>query len=109
MKSIIPLEAINQDFPAKQTFQLPLKYQTLGVEFENDPVWIEFDNIRSLDDDKNIGSAPSVVVNNSDVCKSAFSAGVQTQILGIASGMTITDENCERLKLARSLYGMDKQ
>ena len=51
-------------------------------------------------------NAPSVVVNNSDVCKSAFSAGVQTQILGIASGMTVTDENCERLKLARSLYGM---
>ena len=51
-------------------------------------------------------SAPSIVVNNSDVCKSAFSAGVQTQILGIASGVTITDKNCERLKLARSLYGM---
>ena len=51
-------------------------------------------------------AAPSIVINNSDVCKSAFSAGVQTQILGIASGMTITDENCERLKLARSLFGM---
>jgi len=51
-------------------------------------------------------SAPSIVVNNNDVCKSAFSAGVQTQILGIASGVTITDENCERLKLARSLFGM---
>ena len=51
-------------------------------------------------------NAPSVVVNNSDVCKSAFSAGVQTQILGIASGVTVTDENCERLKLARSMYGM---
>jgi len=51
-------------------------------------------------------SAPSIVVNNSDVCKSAFSAGVQTQILGIASGVTVTDENCERLKLARSLFGM---
>tara|TARA_B100000214_G_C23849504_1_gene572670 strand:+ start:49 stop:603 length:555 start_codon:yes stop_codon:yes gene_type:complete len=51
-------------------------------------------------------NAPSIVVNNSDVCKSAFSAGVQTQILGIASGITITDENCERMKLSRSLYGM---
>ena len=49
-------------------------------------------------------SAPSIVINNSDVCKSAYSAGVQTQILGIASGITVTDENCERLKLARSLY-----
>ena len=51
-------------------------------------------------------SAPSIVINNSDLCKSAFSAGVQTQILGIASGVTITDKNCERLKLARSLFGM---
>ena len=51
-------------------------------------------------------SAPSVVVNNSDVCKTAASAAIQTQILGLASGMTITDENCERIKLSRSLYGM---
>ena len=51
-------------------------------------------------------SAPSVVVNNSDVCKSAAAASVQTQVLGIATGITITDENCERIKLARSLYGM---
>ena len=51
-------------------------------------------------------SAPSVVVNNSDVCKTAASAAIQTQILGLASGMTVTDENCERIKLSRSLYGM---
>ena len=51
-------------------------------------------------------SAPSVVINNSDVCKSAASAAVQTQILGFASGITITDENCERMKLSRSLYLM---
>ena len=51
-------------------------------------------------------SAPSVVVNNSDVCKSAAAASVQTQVLGIATGITITDQNCERIKLARSLYGM---
>tara|TARA_A100001515_G_scaffold33890_1_gene26331 strand:+ start:1522 stop:2094 length:573 start_codon:yes stop_codon:yes gene_type:complete len=51
-------------------------------------------------------NAPSVVVNNSDVCKSSGSIGIQTQILGIASGVTITDENCERIKLSRSLYAM---
>ena len=51
-------------------------------------------------------NAPSVVVNNSDICKTAASAAVQTQILGIASGVTITDENCERIKLSRSLYSM---
>ena len=51
-------------------------------------------------------SAPSIVINNSDVCKSAASAAIQTQIFGFASGVTVTDENCERLKLARSMYGM---
>ena len=51
-------------------------------------------------------NAPSVVVNNSDICKTAASTAVQTQILGLATGVTITDENCERIKLSRSLYSM---
>ena len=51
-------------------------------------------------------SAPSVVINNTDVCKSAKSAAVQTQIFGFASGITVTDTTCELLKLSRSLYGM---
>jgi len=63
-------------------------------------------NTVTVDKTPPTAAAPSVVINNNDVCKSAYSAGVQTQILGIASGITVTDENCERLKLARSLYGM---
>lgn len=51
-------------------------------------------------------SAPNVVVNNQDVCTTAASAAIQTQILGIAAGKTVRDMNCERLKLSRSLYGM---
>ena len=51
-------------------------------------------------------NSPSVVVNNSDVCKTAVAGAVQTQILGISSGITVTDENCERIKLSRFLYSM---
>ena len=51
-------------------------------------------------------NAPSVVVNNSDICKTAVAGAVQTQILGISAGVTVTDENCERIKLSRSLYSM---
>ena len=51
-------------------------------------------------------NAPSVVVNNSDICKTAASTALQTQILCLATGVTITDENCERIKLSRSLYSM---
>ena len=58
--------------------------------------------------DKSVPSAnaPSVVINNQDVCSTANSIAVQHQILGVAVGKTSTDENCERIKLARSLYGM---
>jgi len=51
-------------------------------------------------------NSPSVVVNNSDVCTSGYSGSVQTQVLGISSGITIKDTNCEMIKLSRSLFGM---
>ena len=50
-------------------------------------------------------SAPSVVINNNDVCKSAYTGAVQTGFVGMSSGITVLDENCERIKLARSLFG----
>jgi hypothetical protein len=68
----------------------------------------ETNTVSSTVIDKSVptASAPSVMINNSDVCKSAASAAIQTQILGFASGITVTDKNCERLKLSRALYGM---
>ena len=78
MRSIIQLEKINQDFPAKETFIQPAKYQTLGVEFENDPVWVEFDDIRSLDDDKNIGRTDEHSRLEIQALANSFSVGVQT-------------------------------
>ena len=51
-------------------------------------------------------NSPSVVVNNSDICKSAYSGAIQTQVLGISTGVTVRDLNCEMIKLSRSLYGM---
>ena len=50
-------------------------------------------------------NAPSVVVNNSDVCVSSVTAGVTTQILGIAGGTTTRDKTCEIIKMFRLLYG----
>lgn len=50
--------------------------------------------------------APAITVINSDVCAVGASAAVQTQILGISMGGTMTDKNCERLKLARGIYDM---
>ena len=60
----------------------------------------------TVDKSPSTASAPSVIVNNQDVCTTGASAAIQTQILGIAGATVNTDENCERLKLSRALYGM---
>jgi len=44
-------------------------------------------------------SAPSIVINNNDVCKSAAAVSVQTQVLGIATGVTITMRTVRGLNL----------
>jgi len=49
-------------------------------------------------------SAPSVVVNNSDVCKVATSGAIQTNILGLATGVVVDDKLCQLLKLSRQMY-----
>ena len=51
-------------------------------------------------------SSPSIVINNSDICQVGTSGAVQTGLFGLSGGVTSRDENCERIKLARSVYGM---
>jgi len=50
--------------------------------------------------------SPGVNSINNDVCVVGFSGAAQTQILGLSFGGTTRDFNCERLKLARSLFDM---
>ena len=44
--------------------------------------------------------------SNSDLCTVGVAGAVQTQILGISAGTTFTEENCIRLKNAKTLYDM---
>jgi hypothetical protein len=44
--------------------------------------------------------------NGNDLCTVGASGAVQTQILGISVGGTYTEENCIRLKNAKTLYDM---
>ena len=44
--------------------------------------------------------------NNNDLCTIGVAGAVQTQILGISAGGTFTEENCMRLKNAKTLYDM---
>lgn len=50
--------------------------------------------------------SPNISNSNSDLCTIGVSGAVQTQILGISSGMTVKDLNCEKLKNASLLYDM---
>ncbi len=51
-------------------------------------------------------SSPSIVVNNNDICQVGSSGAIQTSLFGISGGTTTRDLNCERIKLARAVYGM---
>ena len=44
--------------------------------------------------------------SNSHLCTIGVAGAVQTQILGISAGTTFTEENCMRLKNAKTLYDM---
>lgn len=50
--------------------------------------------------------SPSVNSSSSDLCTVGVSGAVQTQILGLSTGETVRDQNCERLKLSKTLYDM---
>ena len=50
--------------------------------------------------------SPGVGSSSSDLCLSGVSGAVQTQILGISTGEMVRDENCERLKISKTLYDM---
>lgn len=51
--------------------------------------------------------APSMMSGgNSDLCTTGTSGSIQTQIFGVASGGTVRDLNCERLKLSKTLFDM---
>ena len=50
--------------------------------------------------------SPSIGSSSSDLCTTGVSAAVQTQILGVSTGEMVRDENCERLKISKTLYDM---
>ena len=50
--------------------------------------------------------SPQISTGNGDLCTVGVAGAVQTQILGISAGTTFTEENCVRLKNAKTLYDM---
>ena len=50
--------------------------------------------------------APTIMSYSQDLCTTGMSGAVQTQILGISAGKAVRDQNCERIKLSKTLYDM---
>jgi hypothetical protein len=50
--------------------------------------------------------APSMMSYSQDLCTTGVSGAVQTQIVGISGGKAMRDQNCERIKLSKTLYDM---
>lgn len=51
-------------------------------------------------------NSPSIVINNNDICQVGASAAIQLPGIGLSAGATRGEENCELIKLARSVFGM---
>lgn len=47
--------------------------------------------------------APSIAAMGSDICAVPVSGAISSTVIGVAGGTTVTDANCERIKLAREL------
>ena len=60
----------------------------------------------TVDRTPSTAASPNIIINNQDVCVTGVSGAAQSAWFGLSFGKTIEDKNCERLKLARSLYGM---
>jgi hypothetical protein len=50
--------------------------------------------------------APSIMSYSQDLCTVGRSGAFQGQVFGFSTGATVTDQNCERLKLSKYLYDM---
>jgi len=50
--------------------------------------------------------SPTINTSNSDLCTFGVAGAIQTQILGVSTGTQVTDDNCEMLKNAKTLYDM---
>ena len=78
---IIPLKDIGTlpQETANQLFRIPTKYNHIdSVEFLSKPEYIKFNNIRALDDDKNIGRPDPHTQEQIQQLVNSFSQGVET-------------------------------
>ncbi len=66
-------------------------------------VWAQDTTINYKGQPPPTAMAPMVSAMGSDICALPVSGAVSSTVIGFAGGTTVTDSNCERIKLAREL------
>ena len=74
--------------------------------FSIQTTWAETNTVSStvVNNTPPTANAPVLPNSNSDICKVGIGGAVQNNVLGIATGVLIADELCQKLKLSRSMY-----
>ncbi len=74
--------------------------------FSIQTTWAETNTVSStvVNNTPPTANAPVLPNSNSDICKVGIGGAVQNNVLGIATGVLIDDELCQKLKLSRSMY-----
>jgi hypothetical protein len=95
-------------FCASVTFgeEVTLPDDTIRTEFTDSNVNTTSTTTTTLKSPPASAITPTINTSNSDLCTFGVAGAIQTQILGISTGTQVTDENCERLKLSKTLYDM---
>lgn len=66
-------------------------------------VWAQDTTINYKGQPPPTAMAPAVTAMGSDICAVPVSGAISSTVIGVAGGSTMTDANCERIKLAREL------
>ena len=68
--------------------------------------WAETNTVSStvVNNTPPTANAPVIANSNSDICKVGVGGSVQNNVLGLATGILVDDELCQKLKLSRSMY-----
>lgn len=66
-------------------------------------VWAQDTVIRYQGQPPPTAMAPTITAMGTDICAVPVSGAISSTVIGVAGGSTMTDSNCERIKLAREL------
>lgn len=91
----------------KLLFTILFLFTTVAVVTDTQAQTNTVSTVSTIDKSVPSANAPSVMINQQDSCVRGFSAGVTTNVLGIAGTTVKEDIPCRLLKYSRHLYSLN--